>query len=126
VNARIQRLRAEVASDARAFDARVDEIATLPSLVVAPRSTLAQAAVSKYSFTRIVWSPQHHCSTWHCLAQLVGQVSADRKCFGHEVNLLASNLVSMQIYSRQHRPWSPDYRPRDYRPRSCSALPLTK
>jgi hypothetical protein len=46
VSARIQRLRAEVASDARAFDARVEEIASLPPLAGSPRSTLAQAAVA--------------------------------------------------------------------------------
>jgi hypothetical protein len=46
MNARIQRLRAEVASDARAFDARVEEIAALPPLAGSARSTLAQAAVA--------------------------------------------------------------------------------
>lgn len=43
---RIQRLRAEVASDLRTYSTLIDELAGLPPLAGGPRSTLAQAAVA--------------------------------------------------------------------------------
>jgi hypothetical protein len=43
---KLQRLRAEIASDLRAFKARVDEMASLPPLTNADRGRLAEAAVA--------------------------------------------------------------------------------
>lgn len=43
---RLQRLRAEVASDLRVFASRVEILASLPQLAVADRPTLAEAAVA--------------------------------------------------------------------------------
>jgi hypothetical protein len=43
---RIQRLRAEIASDLTTFSALIDELAELPPLAGGPRSILAQAAVA--------------------------------------------------------------------------------
>ncbi len=43
---RVQRLRAEIASDLGAFRSRVDELATLPPLAGADRASLAAAAVA--------------------------------------------------------------------------------
>jgi uncharacterized protein YutE (UPF0331/DUF86 family) len=43
---RLQRLRAEMASDARIFQSRVDELAKLPDLAGADRASLAEAAVA--------------------------------------------------------------------------------
>ena len=43
---RIQRLRAEIASDLRIFRAKVEELASLPDLSHAERATLAEAAVA--------------------------------------------------------------------------------
>lgn len=46
MNPRVQRLRAELSSDVRAFEARVDELAALPDLAGGGPATLAQAAVA--------------------------------------------------------------------------------
>jgi hypothetical protein len=46
VSPRIQRARAEIASDLSAYATLVDELASLPSLAAAARPTLAQAAVA--------------------------------------------------------------------------------
>lgn len=43
---RIQRLRAEIASDLGAYTSLIDELAGLPPLTASPRATLAQAAVA--------------------------------------------------------------------------------
>ena len=43
---RLQRLRAEMASDARIFRSRVEELAKLPDLAGADRASLAEAAVA--------------------------------------------------------------------------------
>jgi hypothetical protein len=46
VSPRIQRLRAEIASDLRVFQSKVEELRELPQLSSAERATLAQAAVA--------------------------------------------------------------------------------
>jgi hypothetical protein len=43
---RLQRLRAEIASDLHVFRSKVDELARLPDLACAERGTLAEAAVA--------------------------------------------------------------------------------
>lgn len=43
---RIQRLRAEIASDLRTFETRLAELASLPGLVDADRGSIAEAAVA--------------------------------------------------------------------------------
>lgn len=43
---RLQRLRAEIASDLRAFRSRVEELAALPTLIDADRGPMAEAAVA--------------------------------------------------------------------------------
>ncbi len=46
MSARIQRLRAEIASDLSSFRSRIDELAQLPPLAGADRASLAEAAVA--------------------------------------------------------------------------------
>jgi hypothetical protein len=136
---RIQRLRAEITSDLRIFQSKVEELQELPDLSGAGRATLAQAAVALHhaygaiesALSRIARAvddglpegPEWHQSLLHVMCLAVESVRP--AVLSQETGVLLQRLLGFRHFFRHAYALDWDgARMNDLRACAISALPL--